>query len=393
MQDAATVYSVRLVWRLLSELENEKPHRYGDQIHLNSFFPPYPSAAFHRFCSLIVSERRAPHSTYLAVTSDCPFDCSHCSHGQRERSAMPGEVLLGLIADIKALGGHTLGITGGEPLLRDDLEEVIAAAGPDMATIVFTTGWRLTRERARRLRDAGLTILTIGLDAADAARHDQIRGRQGAFDQAHEAVRICHEVGQYTAISAMPDRERLQDGELERLYELATEWGVGELRINCPVATGSMVGCSDKMFTPDELEQLKDFHRRCNRESDGPAVASLALIESEEFFGCGAGLHHLFIDAAGNVCPCDLTPLSFGNINDRPLADIWDEMGEHFEQPRGQCLMRHFAGELESNQILPIAPSQSQQLCEHCDVEPIVPGIYRRLREVRAEMEAEGDLP
>jgi MoaA/NifB/PqqE/SkfB family radical SAM enzyme len=242
------------LWYLLRRMRNEKPHRFAGQTRINTFFPPYPSAAFDRFLSGVIARRRAPFSTYLAVTGDCPFRCPHCSYGRRPKGGLPTRQLLDIIEQARSIGTCTLGFTGGEPLLREDLEELVAAAsseghghashsGPGpMATILFTTGRGLTAARARGLAEAGLSCLTVGVESADPAAHDEVRGAGGSFEEARQAMRLAKEAGLYTALSTVGAAGKIASGELERIYELAAEWGALELRVLAPVATGSAVG-------------------------------------------------------------------------------------------------------------------------------------------------------
>jgi len=366
------------LWYLLRRMRNEKPHRFAGQIRINTFFPPYPSMAFDRFCRHVIQRRRAPFSTYLALTARCPFTCPHCSYAHRTGAEMSPPQMLDVVAQIKAIGTCTLGLTGGEPLLRDDLEDLIAAAGPEMATIVFTTGWHLDAARARRLAKAGVTCVTVGLESADAETHDRVRGQDGSFDQARRAVATCIDRGIYTAVGTVGFRERIAGGDLQRLYDLAEKWGARELRVLSPAATGGIAGCAAAMLAPEEAWALADFHAACNRRRKGPAVASFAYLESDELFGCGAGYHHLFVDASGEVCPCDLTPLSFGNACDEPLADIWARMGQHFPHPRRGCLLHQLADRLPPEAALPLSPDQSRSLCPDPPHTPLPEG-YRRL--------------
>jgi radical SAM protein with 4Fe4S-binding SPASM domain len=190
------------------------------------------------------------------------------------------------------------------------------------------------------------------------------------------------EAGLYLAISTIGTRQKIGSGELERMYLLAEQWGARELRLLAPVATGSAVGCEAFMLRPEERQALCDFHIRHNRQRRGPAVASFAYLESPEVFGCGAGYHHLFIDAAGEVCPCDLTPLSFGDATQRPLHEIWEEMGQLFSRPRCRCLMGEVASrgcDWASAQQLPLPPEESRRLCAGTTMGQSLPEGYRRL--------------
>jgi MoaA/NifB/PqqE/SkfB family radical SAM enzyme len=379
------------LWYLFRRMRFEKPHRFAGQTRINTFFPPYPTPAFDRFCQAIIHRRRVPYSTYLAVTSVCPFRCPHCSYAGRPPGQLPREQLLDIIGQIKLLGTCTLGFTGGEPLLRDDLEDLIAAASPEMVCIVFTSGHGLDDRRARRLAAAGVSCVTIGLESADADTHDRVRGQAGSFIAAESAVRACLQAGIYTAVSTVGTRERLAAGELEAIYALARAWGVGEFRVLAPVATGAWVRCGSQMLTPEESRALRAFHISHNRLPGGPAVVCNAYLESDELFGCGAGFHHLFIDATGQVCPCDLTPLSFGDVTKEPLAAIWARMEAYFPLPRCGCLMGKVCGEFPPHaSALPLPRDPSERLCPRRPSAEPLPEGYRRLLKDTPSVTARG---
>ncbi len=367
---------------LLHRLKNEKPHKFGNQIRLNTFFPPYPSAAFDRFCQVIIDRRRIPLSLYQAVTDICPFRCDHCSYAKRESGSMSHNQLIDVIGQIKALGTCTLGLTGGEPLMRDDLEDLIIAAVPEMSVVVFTTGFGLDHARAKRLADSGVSCVTIGIESSNSEEHDGVRKARGSFADARAALDMLNEAGVYTAISTIGKREKIASGELERIYEMGAKWGAKEFRILAPVATGAMASCAASMLTDAEYQYLYDFHASHNcLPGDGPAIASFAYLESNSLFGCGAGYHHCFIDANGNVCPCDLTPLSFGNATQEPLSEIWARMGKHFPKPRCGCLMGKIARENDLSQYteLPLPPEKSLLLCPKTNSNDPLPEGYKLL--------------
>ena len=348
-------------------------------MRFNTFFPPYPSAAFDRFCDAVIERKRVPFSTYVAVTGECPYACEHCSYAGRADAPMSRQMLLDVVRQVKDLGTCTVGFTGGEPLLCEHLEDAIAAAGPEMATLVFTSGHGLDAARAGRLAEAGVTCVTVGIEASEAPAHDAVRQSPGSFEQAREAVAAGNAAGLYTAVSTTALRDRVASGELERMVDLAADWGAREFRVLAPVATGGIAGCAAAMLSANELRQLKDLHIRHNRNRKGPVVACFAYLESDEMFGCGAGYHHLFIDAAGNACPCDLTPLSFGNLTDEPLADIWQRMAAHFPRPRRGCLMRTLTQHIDPAEPLPMPPNVSRALCPPPATDAPLPEGYRRL--------------
>jgi MoaA/NifB/PqqE/SkfB family radical SAM enzyme len=91
--------------------------------------------------------------------------------------------------------------------------------------------------------------------------------------------------------------------------------------------------------------------------------------------GCIAGYQTLFIDASGEICPCDFTPLSFGNIKETPITEIWTQMKEYFPRPRTDCLMRDIAEKIDSS-ILPLSPNESKKIIPQIDEKSPASKIY-----------------
>ncbi len=363
------------------QLRYENPQRHNGRLHINAFFPPCPSPAFDRFVNAAVHRWRVPYSVYYAVTDACPYHCPHCSYGRHAPGRLDTRQALDIVEQAGRLGAVTMGFTGGEPLLRDDLPALVAAAG-DMATVVFTTGCRLTEPLAQALREAGLDCITVGLESDRPEEHDAVRGVEGSFATAMDAIRIAREAGLFTAISTMATHDKLRRGTLDALADLATHSGVREFRILEPIPTGGHAGCGAEVLTPDESAQLARFHQAWNRRGKGPAIAAFSYLESDAMFGCGAGFHHLFIDAAGNVCPCDLTPLRFGNAVEEPLVDIWRRMGELFGVPRCGCLMKELCAASDAVQdaaVFPLCRQESEALCRRHVSETPLPKVFANL--------------
>jgi len=286
--------------------------------------------------------------------------------------------MLEIINELKTLGTAIVGFTGGEPLLRQDLEGFLAAAKPELTTVLFTTGYQLDDARAKKLAETGVGSVVIGIESTNPKEHDLVRGKSGSYTEALAAIKACTNAGIYTAIETIGTREKIRNGELEKIYEQGRRLNVGEIRILSPVAVGLWAGCTEVMLRPEELTFLKEFHMRHNRLHNGPCVASSAYIESEIMFGCNGGYHHLYIDAAGEVSPCDLTPLSFGNVTKESLQDIWRKMGKYFLQPRSHCLMSDIATKINAEQF-PLTPDESRKIISDLDPQNDLPVLYQRL--------------
>jgi molybdenum cofactor biosynthesis enzyme MoaA len=124
----------------------------------------------------------------VAENASCNARCGHCSFFEGVES--PGRHVLssseraGVIRDSQALGVSIVNVVGGEPLLHPELEAIVASVDQSLSSVLlFTNGWHLA-ERAAGLRRAGLDSVYVSLDAADAERHDALRGTPGLFARA-----------------------------------------------------------------------------------------------------------------------------------------------------------------------------------------------------------------
>jgi radical SAM protein with 4Fe4S-binding SPASM domain len=367
------------MWYMAKCLRYENPRRHNGQVRINTFFPPIPSAAFDKFFNAVIKREWAPFSVYFAVTDRCPYKCPHCSYGLHTKGRMDTKSALDVIAQIKALGATIIGFTGGEPLLREDIVELVESVGDGSSSIIFTTGYHLDEQLCSEFFQAGLGCLAIGIESPDSGEHDETRGVEGSFQEALRAIQMSLEAGIYTAISTVATREKLLKGQLQELAELATKYGVNEFRILEPIPTGRFQGRQEEVLSIEETKRLADFHKQWNRRKKGPAVACFAYLESDEMFGCGAGFHHLFVDAVGNVCPCDLTPLSFGNVTEEPLSKIWAQMRQWFDKPRCGCFMKEICNKLGCGDRvveLPLSKNRSIELCNAHRRNGKLPKIY-----------------
>jgi MoaA/NifB/PqqE/SkfB family radical SAM enzyme len=373
---------VRHLLYMAKLLRNEHPHHHNGKIYVNSFFPAYPSKAFDKLLETVFNGWRVPFSTYFAVTDQCPYTCPHCSYGRHVSGRLDTQKAIEVIEQIKSIGTITIGFTGGEPLVRDDIVELVEVVGDDTASVMFSTGYKLTAELAKELFDAGLDCMTIGIESDNAEEHDRTRGVSGSFETAINAIRMSLDAGLYTAISTVASREKLHSGMLERLAEFAKVQGIHEFRILEPIPTGSLSEHDEEILTTDESKQIAQFHKQWNRKGKGPAIASFANLESDETFGCGAGFYHLFVDAVGNVCPCDLTPLKLGNVLEEPLYDIWTRMSQWFDMPRCGCFMKEICNKsdvMREGVELPICRDTSERLCRDLKREKKVPTVFANL--------------
>jgi len=323
-----------------------------------------------------------PHSAFLAVTTDCPADCWHCSiKNRRTQQQLSHDQWLDVISQLHRKRISLIGLTGGEPTTREDLPDLVRAASEGGAEVeLFTSGIGLTQATLDALHDAGLWAIGVSLDRTTPELVTQMRRAPKAFDSAVSALDMSRRAGFYTFINAVADRDSVVSGEYRRLYQLATRLRIHELRLIEPMPCGRLAGNGHDCFLkPEHVAELRRFHRETNRRGRGPKVCAFSQIESPELFGCGAGTQHLFIDPSGNVCPCDFTPLSFGNVLNEELDIIWQRMSDAMQQPRRHCFIQTNAQLIEHHaegRELPLPPEISCRVTAEAPDEPL-PEYFR----------------
>ena len=322
--------------------KESKLTRIGDKIYTNTFTPYFPSLAYDRFLKGVISITSGnplPVVTNFAVTPRCPCNCWHCSFSDRsKKDILSLDQLKKAIYDVQDLGASVIGLTGGEPLLRDDLEDIIASIDKRSMPVIFTTGYKLTRDRVKSLKKAGLEIPVISLDHYKAEIHDRGRRKEGIFDAALNAIKLFQDEGFYVAVSFVPDKPLVSNRrEIFKVIDFFKEIGINDMRLTSPILSGKLTSKPEERLSAENVKTIFEIQKKCTRTRGYPGVFAYDFFESEKYYGCGAGFNYMFIDSQGNVCPCDFTMLSFGNMLERPIREIWEETSKHFCAPGPAC--------------------------------------------------------
>jgi len=247
-------------------LAHEKVVQFGEQYVVNTHFPPYPSRSFEQlvdgFSAVGDAEQKRLYSVTLAVTNRCDFNCWHCYNAGRGQDDITLGALKQLAADVQDRGAVMVTLTGGEPLLRDDLEEIVAGFDDRSCLILGTTGDQLSRERARRLKDAGLFALAVSLDSVEPLKHDRMRGREGAFRTAIDAIGVARDEGLYPYVVAVATREFLVEEHFFAFMRFVGEAGALEVHLLEPRATGRLADRKDVLLSAEEREQILQYQQQ-----------------------------------------------------------------------------------------------------------------------------------
>lgn len=353
----------------------EKLVKHDNKIVFSSFAPPFPSKAFDRFIANF--GKKAPTAVYISLTNKCEYNCRHCSNMYRSGNELTRETIIKLIKDFQELGASVFGFTGGEPLLREELAEIIKAVDDRASTVLFTSGSGFTDKKAKELKKAGLFAAVISLDHFKGEIHELLRGKKDTFETALNAIETSKKYGFYTVISTVVTKQLL--GSIFEFLEFAQKLGIDEVRILEPVPCGRLI-TEEPQLNDEDRAKLIEVHKTANKSRKYPRVSVFSYIESEQAIGCTAGIDHLYVDAEGNICPCDFTPLSFGNVKEEDLKKILKRLHIYFANPRNKCFMMENYKEIAKafDGKLPLPVEKSIEICKKCKRSEI-PTFYKKL--------------
>ena len=280
------------------------------------------------------------------LTGACNLRCKHC-RGSSTEIPDPDELTtteaFHLIDEIVDFASPILILSGGEPLMHDDVYE-IARYGVDsgLRVVLATNGTLVTADVAERLKTAGISRISVSIDGSDAETHDAFRGVSGAFDGAMRGISEILKAGISLQINTTISKRNID--QIPKILDLSTDLGADALHIFLLVPTGR--GQEADEIPPIEYERILNWfydqrdktglqlkatcaphYFRIMRErakEEGVTVS----VETHGFEamtkGCLGGTGFCFISRTGGVYPCGYLPVLAGNIREAGFKDIWD---------------------------------------------------------------------
>ncbi|MBP5689642.1 MAG: TIGR04133 family radical SAM/SPASM protein [Bacteroidales bacterium] len=288
---------------------------------------------------------------FWECTLRCNLSCRHCGsdcHVTANTRDMPKEDFGRVLDSVAAFTDpHNvmINITGGEPLMRPDLEacgRMIYVKGFPWG--IVTNALALTPERYQRLLQCGLRSMTISLDGLESD-HDWMRGRKGSFERAAAAIKMVVESGEieFDVVTCVNKRSYRS---LNEIKELLIKLGLKEWRLFTVFPSGRALGDPDMQLGPDKFRGLMEFIRSTRKE--GRIKASygcegfLGNFEGDvrdHFFFCQAGVSVAGILADGSIsaCPSIRSDYHQGNIYRDDFVEVWQNS---YKEYRDRSWMR-----------------------------------------------------
>lgn len=335
-----------IINRINKIFQEEKPI-FNDEkeIIFSTWVPPIPGAIFNRLISAEISsilKKRVPDQLSIGITSRCPNNCIHCGAADIVvNNELTVNQITSTIQQSIDLGAYYISLDGGETMMRDDVPEIVQTIDKTKAIVTcFTSGFRLSEERANALKKAGLYATHISIDSPNEEEHDRVRGRKGAFEDSMQGIKNTLNADMLADMFVVVSPNNID--YLEDFYYMAEDLGMHELSIYEIVAVGRWLEHEDEVISKSDVKMLGKFQKDKNKKSVGPRVTAFPYFLGPDQFGCFAGRRWMHVTAAGDVLPCAYTPLSYGNIVDEDLSSIWKHMGqdEAYKKNADYCRMR-----------------------------------------------------
>lgn len=297
-----------------------------------------------------------PYAISWNTTYRCNLRCSHCyldtnaltKQSAKELNTQEGLRLIDQMAELNP--NLLLILTGGEPLLRNDIYELAShASQKGMMVVLGTNGNLIDDDIARKLKESGVTGVGISLDSVEPGRHDQFRGIPNAWDDTLNGIEACRRQGIEFQIQTTVTRENFH--EIPDIVEFSYNLGARVFNLFFLVCTGKGQDLTD--ITPQQydqaLHQLFDIQKKYQgkmmvgakcaphyrrivyeHDSASPLVRAYAG-------GCPAGTHYCRITPEGDVTPCPYMPNVSGNVREKTFGEIW-KGAENFQTLRDATL-------------------------------------------------------
>jgi radical SAM protein with 4Fe4S-binding SPASM domain len=287
------------------------------------------------------------------VTRECNLKCSHCYINAVDRkleNELTTEEGKRLIDQICEVSRPLLILSGGEPLLRPDVYELIKyGSSKGLKMGLGSNGSLIDVAVAKKLKEAGITTVSISLDSHIAAQHDDFRGVIGSWEKAVNAIKVLHDNNVLVQVNTSLTHDNYD--QIDDIMSFSESIGVENFHLFFLVPTGRGMKLDD--ISPQKYEHMitttfakVSKHRLNVRPSCAPQFMRIAqgmgLDMRQWIRGCIAGMYYCRIYPNGDITPCPYLPVKVGNVREKSFKEIWQnaDMFKKLRDPRtltGKC--------------------------------------------------------
>jgi pyrroloquinoline quinone biosynthesis protein E len=289
-----------------------------------------------------------PYTLVAELTYRCPLRCVYCSNPldlARHREELDTAAWERVLREAEDLGVVQANLTGGEPLLRDDLESIVAAArAVDLYTNLITSGVPLQRARLARLRDLGLDAVQVSIQDVRPEESERIAGHR-SHARKREVAGWVKDLGLPLTVNTV-----LHRGNIDRVPDvvaMAETLGADRLELaNTQYLGWALVNRGALLPTRAQLDRARlaaaDARARLRGRMEILYVTPDYYADTPKACMDGWGRRFILVSPTGLALPCHaahtLPGLVFDSVRDRPLAAIWED-SPAFAAYRGEAWM------------------------------------------------------
>lgn len=301
-----------------NQLKEEKPYVYGKIVKFAEKLNRGESIAIIQF----------------QYNYTCNFKCQHCSvkrfQGKKEGRQFTIEDVKNLFQQADEMGLARVTITGGEPLVFKDLDELVAAIDPQKFYInCDTNGWLLDEKRARHLKSIGIDRIQLSIDSLDEKKHDDFRQTRGSYKRTLKAVDAALSADLAIFIQTVVTKQRLRTEEFIEFIKYFNKKDIGVF-VSYAKPVGSWEGHFDVLVDREDMKYMEELEKKYKVFTHLTPGYGLDM-------GCIAVKGMFSVTQYGDVLPCPYIHTSIGNVFEEPLKDIIQRgldikyFGEHID--------------------------------------------------------------
>jgi len=363
-----------------SKMQHNKFVKIGNYTRIGLYIPGFTSEAFWTACRkfLVFNEKLPCATALISITSACRYDCCHCYQRLDKGKDVDIDILLEIIKKLQDKGIAFFNIEGGEPfLVYERLKKVCSVIDRRSEIWINSTGDGITLERLKELKNLNVTAIMFSMHFSAEAKTNKFMGKNDAYSVMLAGIENCHSAGIAVALNACLQKEGFINGEFQKIMEKAKDLKAVYIQLIKPKSAGKWLSSGADNFEVAELENIKKLVDKYNKSAEYqeyPPISAQIIEEDKGVFGCTAGgTERFYINAKGDLQPCEFLNISFGNISDLNFEERYRLMRDAFHTPCCDWLCEKYSNEIlkvyKENDLesLPLSPEFSKEIFNNWD--------------------------